>query len=118
MRTWASWRFGSEHIEEVTKWRRSLSTRSKGLSRWYEGDHRRQPRQDEFWCCRPWLRQVDAAPEIAGLEEVTEGDLKIGERVVNSCHPQGWDIAMVFQNYALYSDMSVSHMARAQSCAR
>jgi multiple sugar transport system ATP-binding protein len=39
---------------------------------------------------------------IAGLEEITEGDLYIGERVVNEVAPKDRDIAMVFQNYALY----------------
>jgi multiple sugar transport system ATP-binding protein len=44
---------------------------------------------------------------IAGLEEVTEGELKIGERVVNDVTPKDRDIAMVFQNYALYPHMTV-----------
>jgi multiple sugar transport system ATP-binding protein len=44
---------------------------------------------------------------IAGLEEVTEGQLKIGEKVVNDVSPKDRDIAMVFQNYALYPHMSV-----------
>src|SRR5687768_10081558 len=44
---------------------------------------------------------------IAGLEEVTEGDLKIGDRVVNDVAPKDRDIAMVFQSYALYPHMSV-----------
>jgi multiple sugar transport system ATP-binding protein len=44
---------------------------------------------------------------IAGLEEVTQGDLKIGERVVNDVAPKDRDIAMVFQSYALYPHMSV-----------
>ena len=44
---------------------------------------------------------------IAGLEEVTEGDLKIGERVVNNVAPKDRDIAMVFQSYALYPHMSI-----------
>ena len=44
---------------------------------------------------------------IAGLEEVTEGALKIGERVVNDVAPKDRDIAMVFQSYALYPHMSV-----------
>jgi multiple sugar transport system ATP-binding protein len=44
---------------------------------------------------------------IAGLEEVTEGELKIGEKVVNDVSPKDRDIAMVFQNYALYPHMSV-----------
>ena len=44
---------------------------------------------------------------IAGLEEVTDGNLKIGERVVNDVPPKDRDIAMVFQSYALYPHMSV-----------
>lgn len=44
---------------------------------------------------------------IAGLEEITEGELKIGERVVNDVSPKDRDIAMVFQNYALYPHMTV-----------
>jgi multiple sugar transport system ATP-binding protein len=44
---------------------------------------------------------------IAGLETVTEGDVRIGDRVVNDVPPKDRDIAMVFQNYALYPHMSV-----------
>lgn len=44
---------------------------------------------------------------IAGLEDITEGTLTIGERVVNSVDPADRDIAMVFQNYALYPHMTV-----------
>ncbi|MCH8553488.1 MAG: sn-glycerol-3-phosphate ABC transporter ATP-binding protein UgpC [Natronospirillum sp.] len=44
---------------------------------------------------------------IAGLEEITEGDLYIGERRVNNVHPKDRDVAMVFQSYALYPHMSV-----------
>jgi multiple sugar transport system ATP-binding protein len=44
---------------------------------------------------------------IAGLEEITEGELKIGGQVVNERAPKDRDIAMVFQNYALYPHMSV-----------
>jgi multiple sugar transport system ATP-binding protein len=44
---------------------------------------------------------------IAGLEEITEGELKIGGQVVNDRAPKDRDIAMVFQNYALYPHMSV-----------
>jgi multiple sugar transport system ATP-binding protein len=44
---------------------------------------------------------------IAGLEEVTAGDLYIGDRRVNDVAPKDRDIAMVFQNYALYPHMSV-----------
>jgi multiple sugar transport system ATP-binding protein len=45
---------------------------------------------------------------IAGLESVTGGQIKIGERVVNHVHPKERDIAMVFQNYALYPHMTVA----------
>ncbi|MCD6135181.1 sn-glycerol-3-phosphate ABC transporter ATP-binding protein UgpC [Candidatus Bipolaricaulota bacterium] len=44
---------------------------------------------------------------IAGLEEVTSGEVKIGEKVVNRVPPKDRDIAMVFQNYALYPHMDV-----------
>lgn len=44
---------------------------------------------------------------IAGLEDITSGELKIGDRVVNDVAPKDRDIAMVFQNYALYPHMSV-----------
>jgi sn-glycerol 3-phosphate transport system ATP-binding protein len=44
---------------------------------------------------------------IAGLEDITEGDLHIGDRLVNDIDPADRDIAMVFQNYALYPHMSV-----------
>lgn len=44
---------------------------------------------------------------IAGLEDITEGELHIGERIVNDVAPKDRDIAMVFQNYALYPHMNV-----------
>ncbi|MBL0926330.1 MAG: sn-glycerol-3-phosphate ABC transporter ATP-binding protein UgpC [Phycisphaerales bacterium] len=44
---------------------------------------------------------------IAGLEDITEGTVDIGGRVVNHVHPKDRDIAMVFQNYALYPHMTV-----------
>ncbi|MGN6315319.1 sn-glycerol-3-phosphate import ATP-binding protein UgpC [Trinickia sp.] len=44
---------------------------------------------------------------VAGLESVSEGEISIGERVVNALEPKDRDIAMVFQNYALYPHMSV-----------
>jgi multiple sugar transport system ATP-binding protein len=45
---------------------------------------------------------------IAGLEEITGGTIRIGERVVNDLTPRDRDIAMVFQNYALYPHMTVA----------
>jgi multiple sugar transport system ATP-binding protein len=44
---------------------------------------------------------------IAGLEDITDGELRIGDQVVNDKAPKDRDIAMVFQNYALYPHMSV-----------
>jgi multiple sugar transport system ATP-binding protein len=43
----------------------------------------------------------------AGLEEISEGEIRIGDRVVNAMDPRERDVAMVFQNYALYPHMSV-----------
>ena len=48
-----------------------------------------------------------ALRSIAGLEEITGGTIVIGERVVNDLPPKDRDIAMVFQNYALYPHMTV-----------
>ncbi len=45
---------------------------------------------------------------VAGLEEITDGTIRIGERVVNNLSPKDRDIAMVFQNYALYPHLSVA----------
>jgi multiple sugar transport system ATP-binding protein len=45
---------------------------------------------------------------IAGLEEITDGTVTIGDRVVNNLSPKDRDIAMVFQNYALYPHLSVA----------
>jgi len=44
---------------------------------------------------------------VAGLEDITDGEIAIGERTVNEVEPAQRDIAMVFQNYALYPHMSV-----------
>src|SRR5918998_1761026 len=44
---------------------------------------------------------------IAGLEDITEGELRIGGRLVNDVAPKGRDVAMVFQDYALYPHMTV-----------
>jgi len=44
---------------------------------------------------------------IAGLEEITDGTLRIGERVINDVPPKDRDIAMVFQSYALYPHMTI-----------
>ena len=64
---------------------------------------------------------------VAGLEEISSGSVMIGERVVNDVSPKDRDIAMVFQNYALYPHMTVAqnlafglklrHSARLRSSA-
>ncbi|PWW24405.1 multiple sugar transport system ATP-binding protein [Geodermatophilus normandii] len=54
----------------------------------------------------------------AGLEEISDGRLLVGDRVVNEVHPSQRDIAMVFQNYALYPHMSVrENIAFPLACA-
>src|SRR4029079_459231 len=45
---------------------------------------------------------------IAGLENISGGEIRIGERIVNNVPPKERDIAMVFQNYALYPHMTVA----------
>src|ERR1044072_7574602 len=45
---------------------------------------------------------------IAGLENISDGEIRIGERVVNNVPPKERDVAMVFQNYGLYPHMSVA----------
>ena len=54
---------------------------------------------------------------VAGLETITSGELRIGDRVVNDLPPKDRDIAMVFQNYALYPHMTVraEHRLRPQA---
>ena len=44
---------------------------------------------------------------IAGLEDITGGEIRIGDRLINDVAPRDRDIAMVFQNYALYPNMTV-----------
>ena len=50
--------------------------------------------------------KTSALRMIAGLEEITEGTVRIGDEVVNDLAPKDRDVAMVFQNYALYPHMS------------
>src|SRR5213078_1731182 len=45
---------------------------------------------------------------LAGLEEISDGEIKIGDQVVNDLSPKERDVAMVFQNYALYPHMTVA----------
>src|SRR6188508_3187336 len=44
---------------------------------------------------------------IAGLEDITDGEIMIGDRVVNQVDPKDRDVAMVFQDYALYPHLTV-----------
>jgi multiple sugar transport system ATP-binding protein len=52
--------------------------------------------------------KTTALRSIAGLEQVSAGTVTIGDRIVNDLPPKDRDIAMVFQNYALYPHMSVA----------
>jgi multiple sugar transport system ATP-binding protein len=52
--------------------------------------------------------KTTALRSIAGLEQVTEGTVTVGDRIVNDLPPKDRDIAMVFQNYALYPHMTVA----------
>src|SRR3954471_6072609 len=45
---------------------------------------------------------------LAGLEEISDGEIRIGDRIVNDLTPKDRDIAMVFQSYALYPHMTVA----------
>src|SRR5437763_15995754 len=45
---------------------------------------------------------------VGGLEEISDGEIRIGERIVNDLSPKSRDIAMVFQSYALYPHLSVA----------
>jgi len=51
--------------------------------------------------------KTTALRSLAGLEEITGGEILIGDRVVNDVAPKDRDIAMVFQSYALYPHLSV-----------
>ena len=50
--------------------------------------------------------KTSALRMIAGLEEITGGEIRVGDQVVNDLPPKDRDIAMIFQNYALYPHMS------------
>ena len=67
-------------------------------------------RRASFWCSsnpraaasRPLLNM------IAGLEGITSGEIRIRDKMVNGVHPSKRNIAMVFQSYALYPNMTVA----------
>ena len=69
---------------------------------------------------RPFgLRQDDRPAHGRGLEEISEGELRIGDRVVNDVAPRNRDIAMVFQSYALYPHLTVyDNIAFDSGCGR
>jgi len=53
------------------------------------------------------VRKIDDLKMIAGLEDISEGEIYIGDKLVNDVPAKDRDIAMVFQNYALYPHMTV-----------
>ena len=67
----------------------------------------RLTRNSSFSLARPDAARPPPCSMVAGLEEITSGTLKIGPKIVNDMPPKDRDIAMVFQNYALYPHMSV-----------
>jgi len=65
-------------------------------------------RNSSCWSVPSGCGKTTTLRMIAGLEEITAGEIRIGDRVVNSVPPKDRDIAMVFQNYALYPHMTVA----------
>ena len=59
------------------------------------------------WSALPAAVSPPPLRMIAGLEEISDGELYIGDKLVNDVAPKDRDIAMVFQNYALYPHMTV-----------
>src|SRR6201993_2566043 len=87
----------------------------KGINKFYDSVHavkdvNLQIRDKEFvvFVGPSGCGKTTALRMIAGLEEITGGQIKIGERVVNNLPPADRDVAMVFQNYALYPHMTVA----------
>jgi multiple sugar transport system ATP-binding protein len=86
-----------------------------GINKWYDGhvhavkDVNLHARDKEFmvFVGPSGCGKTTTLRMIAGLEEISSGEIRIGERVVNDLPPMDRDIAMVFQNYALYPHKSV-----------
>jgi multiple sugar transport system ATP-binding protein len=86
-----------------------------GVNKWYDGhvhavkDVNLHARDKEFmvFVGPSGCGKTTTLRMIAGLEEISSGEIRIGERVVNDLPPMDRDIAMVFQNYALYPHKSV-----------
>ena len=86
-----------------------------GVNKWYDGnvhavkDVNLHARDKEFmvFVGPSGCGKTTTLRMIAGLEEITSGEIRIGARVVNDLPPMDRDIAMVFQNYALYPHKSV-----------
>src|SRR2546425_12125665 len=86
----------------------------KGINKFYESVHavkdvNLQVRDKEFmvFVGPSGCGKTTTLRMVAGLEAITSGDILIGDRVVNELPPMDRDIAMGFQNYALYPHMSV-----------
>ena len=86
-----------------------------GVNKWYDGhvhavkDVNLHARDKEFmvFVGPSGCGKTTTLRMIAGLEEISSGEIRIGDRVVNDLPPMDRDIAMVFQNYALYPHKSV-----------
>ena len=93
------------HVSRSTTWRRFTAAGVKALD-----DLNLEVKEGEFMVLvgPSGCGKSTALRSIAGLEEITGGTISIGERVVNDLPPKDRDIAMVFQNYALYPHMTVA----------
>jgi len=86
-----------------------------GINKWYDGhvhavkdvNLHAQDREFMVFVGPSGCGKTTTLRMIAGLEEISSGEIRIGERVVNDLPPMDRDIAMVFQNYALYPHKSV-----------
>ena len=95
------------------RWPRSSSTRSTSCTRTASTRSRTyrstSPTASSWsWSDRPAAASPPRCGWSPGLEDISTGELRIGGRRVNDVDPQGRDIAMVFQSYALYPHMSVA----------
>src|SRR3954453_4563294 len=73
----------------------------------YELDLKIEDGEMMVLCGPPGCGKTTALRMAAGLEKITSGELRIGDRIVNHVAPNERNIAMVFQNYALYPHMTV-----------
>src|SRR5438552_8073517 len=101
-------------IDRWRRWERMGQVVLKGINKFYDSVHvvkdvNLQIRDREFvvFVGPSGCGKTTTLRMVAGLESITSGEIRIGDKVVNELPPMDRDIAMVFQNYALYPHMSV-----------